>query len=98
MKKLSPRSLTLWRSLFLSVETVVVVVFLSCVIAERHFGLIVHLGSDALEIIVGMACSALCLFLLIGSPFFFRSLRWVAWAGWLIPVGLFVWGLFTPVT
>lgn len=50
------------------------------------------------EIVLGVLGMLVSLFLLIASPFFFRSLRWVAWTGWIIAVGLFLWGLLTPIS
>lgn len=84
--------------MFLGLEAVLLVVFLLCVIAEREFGVIIDFGSGVSEITAVIVFMAIWLFLLIGSPFFFRSLRWIAWIGWLLAVGLFVWGLFAPVS
>jgi hypothetical protein len=79
-------------------ETALVVVFLSCVIADRGFGLRIGPKSEGGEIVLGGLFMVVCLFLLVASPFFFRSLGWVAWAGWIVAVGLFIWGLLTPIS
>ena len=97
MRALQPRSIVRWRWLFLCLETALVVVFLPCVIADRGFGLRVGPKSEGGEIVLGVIFMLVCLFLLIASPFFFRSLRWVAWTGWIIAVGLFIWALLAPI-
>lgn len=77
-----------WRPLFLVLETVVLVVFLFCLLAERFWGLRVEPQSEVWSVIFGFSMMLAWLFLLIVSPFFLRSLRGVALAGWIIAIGM----------
>jgi hypothetical protein len=92
-----PRSLTRWRCVFLGLETALVVVFLACLVAERHFDLLIGFGSGAVDVTAGLLLTAAWLFLLVGSPFFFRSLRWVAWLGCAMAIGLLLWWLLESI-
>ena len=85
-----------WRWLFLVLETIVVATFLFAILFERFSGMPFEPEFEASSVIVGVAYMAAWLFLLIGSPFFLRSLRGVALAGWMIAFGILVFGLLTP--
>jgi len=76
-------------------ETAVLVVFLSTVVAE-HFGLVLEPQSKIGSAIYGGSILMAWLFILIVSPFFLRSLRGVALAGWIIAFGIFMFGMFSP--
>src|SRR5438105_4211268 len=91
-----PRSLVFWRWMFLTLEAFVIVVMGIFLLAE--FILNERIEPDlgiwtvALAVLFGLAW----LFLMIVSPFFLRSLRGIALAGWLIGFGLFVLGTALP--
>ena len=85
-----------WRWLFITLETVVAVTFLSAVLADSVWGLRWEPQSQFLSALLGVLLMGAWLFLLIVSPFFLRSLRGVALAGWLIAFGLLVFSAFTP--
>ena len=82
--------------MFLVLETVVVAVFLFCLLAERFWGLRVEPQSQVWAVVFGVAIMLAWLFLLIASPFFLRSLRGVALAGWIIAFGILVVSMLTP--
>jgi len=86
-----------WRWLFIILETVVAVTFLSAMLADRVWGLRWEPQSQFLSALLGVSLMLVWLFLLIVSPFFLRSLGGVALAGWLIGFGLLVFGMFAPV-
>jgi hypothetical protein len=90
-------SMQFWRRLFLVLETVVVVVFLFCLLAERFWGLRVEPQAHVWSVVFGVVFMLAWLFLLIVSPFFLRSMRGVALAGWIIAFGILVVSLLSPV-
>ena len=92
-----PDSMRYWRGLFLILEIVVAVTFLVCLLAERFWRLRVEPQSQVWSIVLGVSIMLAWLFLLIVSPFFLRSLRGVALAGWLIAFGILVITMLTPV-
>jgi len=53
--------------------------------------------SEVVAVVLGWTLMLCWLFLLIASPFFLKSLRRVALAGWIIAFGLLVLGIFAPV-
>ena len=71
-------------------------VFLFWLLAERFWGLRVEPQSQLWSIVFGVSIILAWLFLLIVSPFFLRSLRGVALAGWIIAFGILVFGALTP--
>src|SRR5256885_4124181 len=73
-----------WRRLFLVLETIVVGVFSFSLLAESFWGLRVEPQSQVWSVVFGVPIMLALLFLLIASPFFLRSLRGVALAGWII--------------
>jgi hypothetical protein len=80
-----------WRWLFVILETVVAVTFL----LDRIWGLRVEPQSHAWSIVLGVSLMLAWLFLLVVSPFFLRSLRGVALAGWIIAFGILLFGAVT---
>ena len=90
------KSTKYWRRLFLVLETGVVVVFSFCLLAEKFWGLRVEPRSQAWSVVFGVAIMLAWLFLLIVSPFFLRSLRGVALAGWIIAFGILVINMLMP--
>ncbi len=91
-------SIKYWKWLFLVLEAVVLIIPASCLIAEHLLHSPVELESEALEITLVVIYMGAFLFLLIASPFFLRSLRWVALAGWVIALGTLILGVLTPAT
>jgi len=85
-----------WRWLFLVLESVVAVTFLLCVLLELFWGVRVEPQSQAWSVILGVLLMLAWLFLLIASPFFLRSLRGVALAGWIIAFAILLFGVLTP--
>jgi hypothetical protein len=65
-------------------------------LAERFLRLRIEPASDATGIALGGIYLGAWLFLLIVSPFFLRSLRWVALAGWIIAFGILILGTLMP--
>jgi membrane protein YdbS with pleckstrin-like domain len=96
MDALGSRSIKLWRGLFLTLETLVLGVLLFCGLAERFWGLHVEPQSEWLAIVLGILICLAWLFLLIVSPFFLKSLRWIALLGWIIAFGGLLFGLLMP--
>ena len=78
-------------------ETVVAATFVSLVLLERFWGLRVEPQSQAWSVILGVPLMLAWLFLLVASPFFLRSLRGVALAGWIIAFGILLFAVLTPV-
>jgi hypothetical protein len=85
-----------WRRLFLVLETVVVGVFVFYLLAETFWGLRVEPQPQVWSVVFGASIILAWLFLLIVSPFFLRSLRGVALAGWIIAFGILMFSLLTP--
>lgn len=82
-----PVSARRWRSLFLVLETIVLVPF---VISMGFTGALRHQSHSEVALwqyFAGGLYLMAWLFLLIASPFFLRSLRWVALSGWIIGFG-----------
>jgi hypothetical protein len=96
MSTTTPKSLKCWRSIFLVLEVLVVVVFLGGWIAERFFDAAWEPTFDLASVAVGVVLMLSWLFLLIASPFFLRSLRGVALAGWIIAFGLLAIAALNP--
>ncbi len=92
----NPKSIKLWRGLFLSLETFLLGQVLFCVFAERFWRLQVEPEPEALAMVLGIFIMLAWLFLLIVSPFFLKSLRWVALAGWIIAFGMLLFAVLTP--
>lgn len=92
----SPKALAHWRMVFLTVEATVLTVFLFSWVAETFFDRYWVPGSQAVEWMLAGMMAAAWMFLLVASPFFFRSLRVLAVTGWLIAIGIFLVGILTP--
>ena len=60
------------------------------------FRLEIQPKSEAVEFSLGASFSILSLFLLVVSPFFFKSLNWLAKIGWAIGWAVLIFGLFVP--
>ncbi len=86
-----------WRWLFVILETVVAVTFVSLLLLERFWGLRVEPQSQVWSLALGVALMLAWLFLLVASPFFLRSLRGMALAGWIIAFAILLIGALTPV-
>ena len=85
-----------WRWFFIILETAVLVTFLSYWLADRYRWLRWSPHSEALSVALVVSVTFAWLFLLIVSPFFLRSLRGVALAGWIIAFGMLVFAALTP--
>ena len=85
-----------WRLFFLGLETVVVVLVLFCLLGEWVYGVSIEPKSQVQAVVFGVSFALAWLFLLIVSPFFLRSLRGVAVAGWIIAFGILVFSALTP--
>jgi protein-S-isoprenylcysteine O-methyltransferase Ste14 len=97
MSVASAHSLRYWRWLFLALETVVFVTFLGGWLVERFLGIRWEPQSPAVAVPLVVALVLSWLFLLIVSPFFLRSLRGIALAGWIIAMGIFLLMIIGPV-
>jgi hypothetical protein len=86
-----------WRWFFVILETVVAFTFASLIALERFWGLRVEPQSHSWSIILAVSLMFAWLFLLVASPFFLRSLRGVALAGWIIAFGVLLAGILTPL-
>lgn len=86
-----------WRWFFLVLETVVAVTFIAPMLLERFWGLRVEPQPQEWSVVLGVSIMSAWLFLLIASPFFLRSLRGVALAGWIIAFGILLFSVLTPM-
>jgi hypothetical protein len=91
------KSLQCWRWIFLTAEAVLLVTVLGVGLADRLLGVTCEPDSETLSVALGVLVTLCWLFLLIVSPFFLKTLRGVALAGWIIAFGLLVLGMLTPV-
>lgn len=90
-------STRIWRRLFIFLETVLVAgAFLSTVFAGKLHGAPWGPWSQLIAALLGGSLMLAWLFLLIVSPFFLRSLRGVALAGWVIAFGILLIGVLCP--
>ena len=71
-------------------ETVVSVTFFLGWTLQVWFGVSVQPKPDFLELPLGITCGVSLLFLLIVSPFFFKSLRVIAVVGWIIALAVLI--------
>ena len=71
-------------------------VFLAYGLADHFLHSRIEFESEAMGVVLGGVYLGAWLFLLIVSPFFLRSLRWVALAGWIIAFGLLILGSLFP--
>ena len=93
------KSTIYWRCLFIGLETIVVVTILSrflvlIILSEDSFRMRMEVQSYLWPSTVLGFVELAWLFLFIVSPFFLRSLRGVALAGWIIAFGILIAGDF----
>src|SRR5258706_360074 len=98
MDTAKPQSLVFWRRLFLGLETAVLGIVVWAALGEILLPRQRWDFSGPYEIVLVVLYGLAWLFLLVVSPFFFRSLRWVAWLGWIIAVSIFVLGMVIPIS
>src|SRR5882762_5425790 len=94
-----PRHLTLWYCLLCTAQVIVLGTVVFTLLSANGFDL--HSIEDldpAYEMVPVVIFGSAWLFLLIGSPFFFRSFRFVAWAGWILAVVVFLFGALVPIS
>ena len=91
-----PASIRWWRRLFLTLEAGVLIPFVLILafpgIPDAHM----PSGLEVWQFLAGALYLSAFLFLLIVSPFFLRSLRGVALAGWIIAFGLLLFSTLFP--
>jgi hypothetical protein len=80
----------IWKYLFLILETWVLVAVLFPILAKKIWGVVIEPQPGAFVDCIVVFSMAAWLFLLVVSPFFLRSLRGVALAGWIIAMGIFI--------
>jgi Trk-type K+ transport system membrane component len=94
MSALSQNHVRIWRVIFICTQAVAIGYALAGEIGEsimkrhdfREFSLNPNLGM----VVAGIVFVVCWAFLFFASPFFFRSLRWVAWIGWAIAILLLI--------
>lgn len=86
----------LWRYVFISAEALVVCTYVVVGCADLLFDMQVDIESSPVAVSLLVAVGTAWLFLLLVSPFFLRSLRGLALAGWAIGVSLLIIGVLTP--
>src|SRR5689334_9228163 len=96
MRALSTDTLKVWRWIFITVQTAVFGTLLLMAIIELGFGISVEPQSESLEIALGLSYTVAVLFLLIASPFFFKSLGKLAVIGWIAAFVLLIIGICIP--
>jgi len=92
MNALPPDSAKYWKWLFLILETVLVVGYLYLTLGGRFFGSHIERQSQVWSLAMGIPIMFAWMFLLVASPFFLRSLRGIALAGWIIAFGILLIG------
>ena len=91
MRTLSTDTLKMWRWIFIALQTAVFVTFSVAVILEFGFGILFE------PQIAFVACYMVALlFLLIASPFFFKSLGKLVVIGWIIAFAILVVSMCFP--
>jgi hypothetical protein len=96
MRPLTIDALKVWRWILIVVQTVVFVTFSAAVTLEFGFGISIEPQPESLEIALGISYMAALLFLLIASPFFFKSLGKLARIGWIIAFAILVISICFP--
>ena len=92
MRTLSTDTLKMWRWIFITAQTAVFVTFSLALILEFVFGIIFEPPTAFIACYV-----AALFFLLIASPFFFKTLGKLALIGWFVTLAIFVLSLCIPV-
>jgi hypothetical protein len=90
------RSIIFWRCVFLAAETYVISA-ISLLAIPEFFGMYYRSESQLLNFALAFFFITAWLFLFIVSPFFLRSLRSIALAGWIIAFGVIILGILMPV-
>ena len=96
MRALSTDTLKMWRWVFIAVQTAVFVAFSIAVTLQFGFGILIEPESEPLNIALGVSYTAALLFLLIASPFFFKSLGKLVRVGWIIAFAILVISMCFP--
>jgi hypothetical protein len=96
MSTFGTHGLRFWRWLFIILPSVLLFTILSTFILDREFGLSIEPQSEPMSIVFGVSFLLALLFLLVVSPFFFRSLRAVAVIAWIIAVVILALSLLMP--
>ena len=82
----------IWRIVFLILETTLVVSGLASALLQEFGDPRAH---GTFEFLLGCLFSVSLLLLLFGSPWFIRSLRGIALAGWVLAFAALVWTLWS---
>ncbi len=85
-----------WRWIFIVVQTTVFVTFLVTVALEFGFGISIEPQPESLAIALAVAYMLALFFLLIASPFFFKSLGKLAVIGWILAFTILVVSMCFP--
>jgi hypothetical protein len=96
MSTFGTQGLRFWRWLFIILPSVLLFTILSAFILDSEFGLSIEPQSEPMSIVFGVSFLLALLFLLVVSPFFFRSLRAVAVIAWIIAVVILALSLLMP--
>jgi hypothetical protein len=86
----------MWRWIFIVLESAVLVTFSLVCILEFGFGISVEPQSQSFGIALGFSYMIAVLFLLIASPFFFKSLGKLAIIGWIVAFCILVISKYFP--
>ena len=86
----------MWRWIFIVLQSAVFVTFSLVMILAFGFGISVEPQSQSLDIALGFSFMAGLLFLLIASPFFFKSLGKLAVIGWIMALCILVISKYFP--
>jgi len=86
----------MWRWIFIAVQAAVLGTFLLGVTLEFGFGVSVEPQPESLAMALGISYMAAFLFLLIASPFFFKSLGKLAVIGWIVAFAILVISMCLP--
>jgi len=88
MTTLSTNTLRMWRWIFIIVQSGVFMTFSLVVVLDYGFGISLQPGPS--ETVLAVSYLAGLLFLLIASPYFFKSLGKLAVIGWIVTLGIMV--------
>src|SRR5213593_877824 len=97
MKASPPASVICWRLLFLTLEAGLIFCFVAFQIIDAAYGRRFMADAGTSQAIIAIFFGFALFFLLIVSPFFLKSLRWVALTGWLIATGILLSSSLTPL-
>jgi positive regulator of sigma E activity len=88
--------LKVWRWIFIVVQTAVFVSLSLAATLELGFGISLEPQPESLAIALGVSYMVALLFLLIASPFFFKSLGKLAVIGWIVTFAILVISMCFP--